>query len=178
MKDVKDRINTLIRCCQQQTRLIANELTARPTYAEEFQSLKDNMKRVVAPNDDGTFSEIESRLSRQHSIDDSRSFQLNLDAVSSEHRNSFKAVAKSRSIRGSARQHEVKRVSAGDSVEHFQKLELANSSVQGYKKQKTDTARPLMKLKKQHTVVIETDDENTEGENTRRTEEEKDLIDQ
>ena len=49
---------------------------------------------------------------------------------------------------------------------------MANSK-HSFKKQNTDIARPLMKLRKQHTVVIETDDENTEGENTRRTAEEK-----
>ena len=63
---IHEVVNTLIRACQQQSRLVANELIARPTYAEEFQNIRKDVHKVVAPNNNGTFScvgsDIESRL--------------------------------------------------------------------------------------------------------------------
>ena len=43
LQDVTDYVNKIIRACQIQSRLIATELVARPTYAEEFQNIRNKI---------------------------------------------------------------------------------------------------------------------------------------
>ena len=63
LENVRDSINALNKACQVQTRLVATEMIARPTYAEEFTSIRENIHKVVIPNNDGTFSDLGSQRS-------------------------------------------------------------------------------------------------------------------
>ena len=45
--EVHDQMNRLVKACQQQTRLTARELVARPTYAEEFENIRESVQKVV-----------------------------------------------------------------------------------------------------------------------------------
>ena len=40
-------INKLVKGVQKQSKLTAKELIARPTYAEEFQNIRENVHKVV-----------------------------------------------------------------------------------------------------------------------------------
>ena len=63
LTEIQGTINRLVKACQVQSRLTANELVARPTYAEEFQNIRDSVHKAVAPNYDGTFSDVGSQRS-------------------------------------------------------------------------------------------------------------------
>ena len=65
LEDLHKHVNRLIRGSKEQTVLTANELVARPTYAEEFQNIRDNMHKVVAQGSDGAFSDVASQLSHR-----------------------------------------------------------------------------------------------------------------
>ena len=56
--EVHEAVNKILSACQQQTRLVANELVARPTYAEEFENIRSNIHTVVRKKQDGTFSGV------------------------------------------------------------------------------------------------------------------------
>lgn len=60
LEDLHKTVNRLIRGAKEQTMLTATELVARPTYAEEFQNIRDNMHKAVAQGDDGNFSDVTS----------------------------------------------------------------------------------------------------------------------
>ena len=45
------------------TKTMATELVARPTYVEEFQNIRDNVHKAVAPNNDGSYSDVLSHKS-------------------------------------------------------------------------------------------------------------------
>lgn len=36
-------------------------MIARPTYSEEFSNIRENIHKVLVPNNDGTFSDVSSR---------------------------------------------------------------------------------------------------------------------
>ena len=46
----------MIKGVQKFNRLTAGELMARPTYAEEFQNIRENYNKVVIPNDPDSFA--------------------------------------------------------------------------------------------------------------------------
>ena len=48
--EVHEYLNRIVRACQMQTRLMATELVARPTYAEEFQNINGNLHKAVREN--------------------------------------------------------------------------------------------------------------------------------
>lgn len=58
LHEVHEAVNKMMTACQQQTRLVANELVARPTYAEEFENIRSNIHTVVKKKQDGTFSGV------------------------------------------------------------------------------------------------------------------------
>ena len=45
--EIERTVNKIIRGVQKQTELTATELVARPTYAEEFQNIRENVHKVV-----------------------------------------------------------------------------------------------------------------------------------
>ena len=47
LKDVTVTVNKLIKGCQEQSKVFAIELINRPTYAEEFQNIRDNVHKAV-----------------------------------------------------------------------------------------------------------------------------------
>ena len=42
-------MNELVKCAIQQTEVTASELIARPTYVEEFQNIRENLKKAIKP---------------------------------------------------------------------------------------------------------------------------------
>ena len=50
--EMLDHINLILKACQAQSRLVANELIARPTYAEEFMNLRNNLHMLHGHNGD------------------------------------------------------------------------------------------------------------------------------
>lgn len=65
LADVEDYVNKILRACQIQSRLIATELVARPTYAEEFQNIRNNVTDTIRQGDDGGYAEVASQHSQQ-----------------------------------------------------------------------------------------------------------------
>ena len=63
LSEVMTYINKIVKGCQLQTRLTASELVSRPTYAEEFQNIRENIHKAVVPENDGTFSDGGSVMS-------------------------------------------------------------------------------------------------------------------
>ena len=51
LKDLTDSFNKLMKGVQRFNKISANELMARPTYAEEFQNIRDGVNKVIVPND-------------------------------------------------------------------------------------------------------------------------------
>ena len=51
LSDFTEQYNKLIKGIAKFNRLTAAELIARPTYAEEFQNIRENVHKVVVPND-------------------------------------------------------------------------------------------------------------------------------
>ena len=51
LQDVMLTVNRLIKGAQRQTKTTANELVARPTYAEEFANLRENVHKVIVHAD-------------------------------------------------------------------------------------------------------------------------------
>ena len=47
LEDVEITVNRLIKGVKKQTTMTSNELVARPTYAEEFQNIRENVHKVV-----------------------------------------------------------------------------------------------------------------------------------
>ena len=52
LSDMAKAINTIVKCCQQQTRLTATELVGRPTYVEEFNNIRDNINLAIKPKEE------------------------------------------------------------------------------------------------------------------------------
>ena len=51
LMEMSEQFNRMIKGVQKFNRLAAGELIARPTYAEEFQNIRENVNKVVVPND-------------------------------------------------------------------------------------------------------------------------------
>ena len=51
LNEMSDQFNRMIKGVQKFNRLTAGELIARPTYAEEFQNIRENVNKVIVPND-------------------------------------------------------------------------------------------------------------------------------
>jgi len=99
--EVHEYLNRLVRACQMQTRLMATELVARPTYAEEFQNIRGNMAKAVAQNYDGTFSDVGSQRSgHSHRSHRSRSFQPSASQFRNKHVTISPATSKSTTNHG------------------------------------------------------------------------------
>ena len=58
INDVHIMMNKLLKACQQQSKLTAVELLARPTYSEEFQNLRSSLPKAVSINQDGSYSDL------------------------------------------------------------------------------------------------------------------------
>lgn len=71
LTEVETTINKIINGVKQQTKNTAKELVLRPTYAEEFQHLRDNIGHRVPERDE--FSEEDS-VSAKSSVNRSRSY--------------------------------------------------------------------------------------------------------
>ena len=50
LEQVEKAINKLIRGCQRQTILTADELISRPTFKEEFDNIRNQNSKVVVPS--------------------------------------------------------------------------------------------------------------------------------
>ena len=51
LDDLVEAVNALTKCAIQQTQMTATEMIARPTYAEEFQNIRDNLKKAIKPTE-------------------------------------------------------------------------------------------------------------------------------
>ena len=47
LEGIAHTINVIVRCAQQQTKLTASELVARPTFVEEFENIRENVIKAV-----------------------------------------------------------------------------------------------------------------------------------
>lgn len=64
LETVEQALNKLIAGAKQQTKITARELVARPTYAEEFDNLRDNLNPKVMQDYSG-IDDFDARSSMQ-----------------------------------------------------------------------------------------------------------------
>ena len=72
LEGIAHTINVIVRCAQQQTKLTASELVARPTYIEEMENIRDNVVKAISAKN-STFEHEDwdnvthySRMSQKH----------------------------------------------------------------------------------------------------------------